>query len=29
VVGGIGTLGVVLLWRRWFPELASRDRLTG
>jgi hypothetical protein len=29
VVGGIGTLGVVLVWRRWFPELASRDRLTG
>jgi len=27
VVGGIGTLVVVMLWRRWFPELFARDRL--
>jgi MFS family permease len=27
VVGGIGTLIVVVLWMRWFPELARRDRL--
>jgi MFS family permease len=28
VVGGIGTLAVVLLWKKWFPELFARDRLT-
>ena len=28
VSGGLGTLVVALLWRRWFPELAQRDRLT-
>ena len=27
LIGGIGTLLVVLLWRRFFPELAQRDRL--
>lgn len=27
VLGGVGTLLVVLLWRRWFPALAQRDRL--
>ena len=27
VAGGVGTLLVVVLWRRWFPELARRDRL--
>ncbi|GGO76736.1 MFS transporter [Marinobacterium nitratireducens] len=27
VIGGIGTLGVVALWMRWFPDLARRDRL--
>jgi hypothetical protein len=29
VVGGIGTLVVVLLWIRWFPALARIDRLEG
>jgi len=29
VVGGMGTLLVVALWRRWFPELAAVDRLEG
>lgn len=28
VVGGLGTIAVVALWRRWFPELRDRDRLT-
>lgn len=28
VAGGLGTLLIVALWRRWFPELASRDGLT-
>jgi MFS family permease len=28
VVGGLGTIAVVGLWRRWFPELRDRDRLT-
>ncbi|HEY0789435.1 MAG TPA: MFS transporter [Chthoniobacterales bacterium] len=27
VLGGLGTLAVVLLWRRWFPALRDRDRL--
>jgi MFS family permease len=27
LIGGIGTLLVVLLWRRFFPELAKRERL--
>jgi MFS family permease len=27
LIGGIGTLLVVLLWRRLFPELAQRERL--
>jgi MFS family permease len=29
VVGGLGTLAVALLWRRWFPGLAQRDALVG
>lgn len=29
VFGGVGTLLVVLLWMKWFPALAERDRLTG
>jgi MFS family permease len=28
LVGGLGTLGVALLWGRWFPSLARRNRLT-
>jgi MFS family permease len=28
VMGGLGTLLVVALWMRWFPDLAQRDRLT-
>ena len=27
VMGGLGTLLVVGLWMRWFPELAKLDRL--
>ena len=27
VLAGIGTLGVIALWVRWFPELARVDRL--
>ncbi|MBC7728789.1 MAG: MFS transporter, partial [Microbacteriaceae bacterium] len=27
VVGGIGTVAVVLVWARWFPALARHDRL--
>ncbi|HEY2818410.1 MAG TPA: MFS transporter [Casimicrobiaceae bacterium] len=27
VIGGLGTLAVVALWMRWFPELARVDRL--
>ena len=27
LIGGIGTLLVVLLWKRFFPELAQRERL--
>ena len=27
VLGGVGTLVVVVLWMRWFPELARLDRL--
>ena len=27
VLGGVGTLVVVLLWRHWFPALRDRDRL--
>lgn len=26
VMGGVGTLLVVALWRRWYPELFQRDR---
>lgn len=29
VVGGIGTVGVSLLWRRLFPLLAGRDTMAG
>jgi len=29
VLGGLGTLGVAVLWSRWFPELRDRDRLVG
>jgi hypothetical protein len=28
LLGGVGTLVVVALWMRWFPDLARRDRLT-
>lgn len=27
VIGGLGTLLVVSLWRRWFPEMARRESL--
>jgi MFS family permease len=27
VIGGLGTLAVAALWRRWFPALAARDAL--
>lgn len=27
ILGGVGTLLVVVLWMRWFPELARRDKL--
>jgi hypothetical protein len=27
LLGGIGTLFVVVLWMRWFPALLGRDRL--
>ncbi len=27
VIGGVGTLMVVALWIKWFPELAKRDKL--
>jgi MFS family permease len=27
VAGGIGTIAVVLVWARWFPDLARHDRL--
>ncbi len=29
VIGGAGTLGVVALWNRMFPELRDADRLSG
>jgi MFS family permease len=29
VLGGVGTLLVVVLWMRWFPELARLDRMPG
>ena len=29
IIGGVGTLIVVALWRRWFPELEAVDRLEG
>ena len=28
VLGGLGTLAVVALWLRWFPQLLKRDTLT-
>ena len=28
LLGGIGTLCIVALWMRWFPQLLHRDRLT-
>ena len=28
VYGGLGTLGVVLLWMGWFPALRRVDKLT-
>ena len=28
LVGGVGTIGVALLWGRWFPSLARRNRLS-
>jgi hypothetical protein len=27
VIGGLGTLGIALLWARLFPALRTRDRL--
>ena len=27
VIGGVGTLLIVVLWRRLFPQLAKRDKL--
>ena len=27
IIGGAGTLVVVALWMRWFPELSRRDKL--
>lgn len=27
IIGGVGTLVIVLLWRRFFPELLARERL--
>jgi hypothetical protein len=27
VIGGLGTLAVVALWMRWFPDLVRVDRL--
>lgn len=27
IIGGAGTLLVVVLWMRWFPALAGRDKL--
>ena len=27
ILGGAGTLVVVALWMRWFPELAQRQKL--
>jgi hypothetical protein len=27
VLGGVGTLVIVALWRNLFPQLAQRDRL--
>jgi MFS family permease len=29
VLGGLGTIAVALLWRRLFPTLAARDKLSG
>jgi hypothetical protein len=28
IVGGLGTLGVVAIWMRFFPKLRHVDRLT-
>jgi MFS family permease len=27
VLGGVGSIAIALLWRRWFPALATRDAL--
>jgi MFS family permease len=27
VLGGVGTLAIVALWVKWFPDLANRDKL--
>jgi hypothetical protein len=27
ILGGVGTVAVALLWGKWFPELARRDRM--
>jgi hypothetical protein len=29
LLGGLGTIAVAWLWRRWFPALAQRDALVG
>lgn len=29
VTGGVGTLIVVVLWMRWFPQLAKQDKMPG
>ena len=29
LLGGLGTVVVALLWARWFPSLARRDRMSG
>jgi hypothetical protein len=27
LLGGAGSIAIALLWRRWFPDLATRDAL--